>query len=400
VYRLGGAQAIAALAYGTESVPRVDKIVGPGSAWVVIAMAQVFGEVGIASLPGPTETLVVADGHADPEHVAADLLAQAEHDGAEPVLVTIDAGLWPRVEAAIERRLATLPTAATARESLERRGAVVFVDDLPAALEVANAYAPEHLCLLVRDPWSWVGAVRHAGGLFVGETSLEALGDYAAGPSHVMPTGGTARFSSAINVRDFQRVLPLIGLSQAGVDEIGAAAALLARAEGLEAHAQAEARARGPLPGRRIEALALAGAAQYDGVPSAAFERRLAGALSLAEAGCAPQVVVSGGRRERDRLSEGEAGVVWLSGRGAEAVLVAETRATSTVENLRFSAELARVPRWIVVTDDLHAPRTRFAAARLGLEAEVVGVRTERGRWPYAWREVLGMLAYRLGALR
>ena len=147
-------------------------------------------------------------------------------------------------------------------------------------------------------------------------------------------------------------------------------------------------------------AILVMGAAQYDGVPSAAFERRLAGALSLAEAGCAPQVVVSGGRQERDRLSEGEAGVEWLRGRGTDAVLVAETRATSTVENLRFSAELARVSRWIVVTDDLHAPRTRFAAERLGLEAVVVGVRTERGRWRYAWREVLGMLAYRLGALR
>jgi histidinol dehydrogenase len=239
IYRLGGAQAIGALAYGTESVPRVDKIVGPGSAWVVIAMALVFGDVGIASLPGPTETLVVADDAADPEHVAADLLAQAEHDGAEPVLVTVDPALWPRVEAAMERRLATLPTAATARASLAERGVVAIIEDLPAALEVANAYAPEHLCLLVRDPWSWVGSVRHAGGLFVGETSLEALGDYAAGPSHVMPTGGTARFTSAINVRDFQRVLPLIGLSQAGVDLIGPGAARLARAEGLEAHAQA-----------------------------------------------------------------------------------------------------------------------------------------------------------------
>lgn len=247
VYRLGGAQAIAALAYGTASVPRVDKIVGPGSAWVVIAMAMVFGEVGIASLPGPTETLVVADGTADPEHVAADLLAQAEHDGAEPVLVTVDPGLWPRVFAAMERRLASLPTAATARASIAERGAVVFVDDLPAALEVANAFAPEHLCLLVRDPWTWVGSVRHAGGLFVGETSLEALGDYAAGPSHVMPTGGTARFTSAINVRDFQRVVPLVALSQFGVDLIGAAAARLARAEGLEAHAQAiEARLTSP----------------------------------------------------------------------------------------------------------------------------------------------------------
>jgi histidinol dehydrogenase len=246
VYRLGGAQAIAALAYGTESVARVDKIVGPGSAWVVIAMSLLFGEVGIASLPGPTETLLIADDGADPEHVAADLLAQAEHDGAEPVLVTVDASLWPRVEAAIERRLATLPTAATARASLAERGAVVIVDDLPSALAVANAHAPEHLCLLVRDPWSWVGLVRNAGGLFVGASSLEALGDYAAGPSHVMPTGGTARFSSAINVRDFQRVLPLVGLSQAGVDRIGPAAARLARAEGLEAHAQAiEARLDG-----------------------------------------------------------------------------------------------------------------------------------------------------------
>lgn len=239
VVRLGGAHAIAALAYGTASVPRVDKIVGPGSAWVVIAMAQVFGEVGIASLPGPTETLIVADDAADPGHVAADLLAQAEHDGAEPVLVTTDAGLWARVAEELERQLASLPTAATARASLRERGSVALVADLTEALEVANAHAPEHLCLLVRDPWSWVGAVRHAGGLFVGETSLEALGDYAAGPSHVMPTGGTARFHSAINVRDFQRVMPLIGLSAAGVAAIGPAAARLARAEGLEAHARA-----------------------------------------------------------------------------------------------------------------------------------------------------------------
>lgn len=239
VYRMGGAQAIGALAFGTESVPRVDKIVGPGSAWVVIAMAAVFGQVGIASLPGPTETLVVADGGADPEHVAADLLAQAEHDEAVPVLVTCDRALWPRVEAALERRLATLPTAVTARASLRERGAVAFVADVAEAIEVANAFASEHLCLLVEDPWSWVGAVRHAGGLFVGASSLEALGDYVAGPSHVMPTGGTARFSSAINVRDFQRLIPVVGLSAAGARAIGPDAARFARAEGLEAHAQA-----------------------------------------------------------------------------------------------------------------------------------------------------------------
>ncbi len=239
VYRMGGAQAVGALAYGTESVARVDKVVGPGSAWVVIAKALVFGHTGIESLPGPTETLVVADGSADPEHVAADLLAQAEHDGAVPVLVTSDAAAWPRVEAALERRLADLPTAAAARASLAERGAVVFVDDVAEALEVANAFAPEHLCLLVDDPWSWLGHVRHAGGVFVGASSLEALGDYVAGPSHVMPTGATARFASALNVRDFQRVVPVIGLTAAGAGAIGPAAARFARAEGLEAHARA-----------------------------------------------------------------------------------------------------------------------------------------------------------------
>jgi histidinol dehydrogenase len=239
IYRMGGAQAVGALAYGTQSVPRVDKVVGPGSAWVVIAKALVFGATGIESLPGPTETLVVADENADPDHVAADLLAQAEHDGAVPVLVTSAAASWPRIEAALERRLADLPTAAAARESLVERGAVVVVDDVAEALDVANAFAPEHLCLLVDDPWSWLGHVRHAGGVFVGASSLEALGDYVAGPSHVMPTGGTARFTSALNVRDFQRVMPVIGLTAAGARAIGPAAARFARAEGLEAHARA-----------------------------------------------------------------------------------------------------------------------------------------------------------------
>lgn len=239
IYRMGGAQAVGALAYGTQSVARVDKVVGPGSAWVVIAKALVFGVVGIESLPGPTETLVIADAGADPEHVAADLLAQAEHDGAVPVLVLSDATRWAEVEAALERRLADLPTAATARASLHERGTVVFVDDVAEALDVANAFAPEHLCLLVDEPWSWLGHVRHAGGVFVGASSLEALGDYVAGPSHVMPTGGTARFTSALNVRDFQRVMPVVGLTPAGLRAIGPAAARFARAEGLEAHARA-----------------------------------------------------------------------------------------------------------------------------------------------------------------
>ena len=239
VYRLGGAHAIAALAYGTEQVPRVDKVVGPGSPWVVIAKQLVFGQVGIESLPGPTETLVVADHSSDVRHVAADLLAQAEHEGAQPVVVVTREAVWLAVERELERQLEDLPTAATARASLEQRGLAVIVDDVAAALQVANAYAPEHLCLLVEDPWSWVPAVEHAGGVFVGEHSMEALGDYVAGPSHVMPTGGTARHASALNVRDFQRVMPVVGLSARSLAAIGPAGARMARAEGLEAHARA-----------------------------------------------------------------------------------------------------------------------------------------------------------------
>jgi histidinol dehydrogenase len=238
VYRVGGAQAIAALAYGTAAIPKVDKIVGPGNTYVVLAMQQVFGAVGIASLPGPTETLVLADDGADPEWVAADLLAQAEHVYAQAVLVTPSEALWHRVEAALARQLATLPTAETARAGLAR-GFVVIVSDLTEGLAVANAYAPEHLCLLVRDPWAMLPKVRHAGGVFLGEHSLEALGDYLAGPSHVMPTAGTARFGSALNVRDFQTVIPLVAASGELLREIGPAAAQMARAEGLEAHARA-----------------------------------------------------------------------------------------------------------------------------------------------------------------
>ncbi len=239
VYRVGGAQAIAALAYGTESIRRVDKIVGPGNAFVVLAKQLVFGVVGIESLPGPTETLVLADEHADPEHIAADLLAQAEHVYAEPVLVTTSERLLERVRSELERQLATLATAAAARESLEQRGYAVIVRDVAEGVRVANLYAPEHLCLLVRDPWALIPDVEHAGGIFLGASSMEALGDYAAGPSHVMPTGGTARFSSALNVRDFQKVIPLVNVSAGTLREIGPAAARLARAEGLEAHARA-----------------------------------------------------------------------------------------------------------------------------------------------------------------
>jgi len=239
VYRVGGAQAVAALAYGTESVPRVDKVVGPGNAYVVLAKQLVFGAVGIEALPGPTETLVLADESADPHHVAADLLAQAEHAGAQPVLVTTHETLVGRVRAELERQLHTLPTRDVARESLSERGVTVVVGTLAEGLRVANLYAPEHLCLLVKDPWAALPGVEHAGGIFLGASSMEALGDYAAGPSHVMPTGGTARFSSALNVRDFQKVIPLVNVSAETLQQIGPAAALLARAEGLEAHARA-----------------------------------------------------------------------------------------------------------------------------------------------------------------
>ncbi len=239
VYRVGGAQAIAALAYGTESVPRVDKIVGPGNTYVVLAKQLVFGVVGIEALPGPTETLVLADATADPKHVAADLLAQAEHAFAQPVLVTTDEALLTRVERELEQQLRTLSTEEAARDSLETRGYAVVVGSLSEGLEVANLYAPEHLCLLVQDPWAALPEVKHAGGIFLGASSMEALGDYAAGPSHVMPTGGTARFASALNVRDFQKVIPLVGIGAATLQEIGPGAARLARAEGLEAHARA-----------------------------------------------------------------------------------------------------------------------------------------------------------------
>lgn len=239
LYRLGGAHAIAALAYGTASVAAVDKIVGPGNDYVIAAKRALYGRVGIESLPGPTETLVLADRHADLRHVAADLLAQAEHHGAQPVLVTTDATLPDRLDPELAVALADLPTAAAARESLDRRGLAITVPSLRDAIEVANAYAPEHLCLLVDDPWRVVSGVRNAGGIFVGAHSLEALGDYLAGPSHIMPTGGTARFASFVNVRDFQKVIPILDLSPDTVRRIGPDAARMARAEGLEAHARA-----------------------------------------------------------------------------------------------------------------------------------------------------------------
>ena len=240
VYRAGGAQAIAALAYGTQSIPRVDKVVGPGNLFVVLAKRMVFGQVGIEALPGPTECLVVADDTASPEWVAADLLAQAEHDPlASSVLITPDHDLAEAVDAEVTRQVADLPRRAIVEESLANRGGIVETADMEEAVEFANAFAGEHLCLAVRDPWTWLGRVRHAGGVFLGELNAEAIGDYTAGPSHIMPTGGTARFSSPVHVEDFTKVISVFGLSQEDLRVAGPPAVTLARAEGLEAHARA-----------------------------------------------------------------------------------------------------------------------------------------------------------------
>ena len=239
VYCLGGPVAIAALAYGTETIRKVDKIVGPGSRYTMAAKKLVFGDVGVEALPGPTETLVIADDSADVNHVVADLLAQAEHDFAQPVLVTTSEKLVKSVLKVLDMQLKTLPTKEVARASVNERGFIVLVKTIEEAVEAANAYAPEHLCLLVANPWEVVPMVKHAGGLFIGEHSMEALGDYLAGPSHVMPTSGTARFSSAINLRDFQKVIPFVAMSEKSVNEVGKPAARMARAEGLEAHARA-----------------------------------------------------------------------------------------------------------------------------------------------------------------
>jgi histidinol dehydrogenase len=247
VFKLGGAQAVMAMAYGTESVPRVDKVLGPGNLFVVLAKRRVFGAVDIDQLPGPTETLVLADDSADPEEVAADLLAQAEHDPlASAILITTSDDVARATQGAVERQLETLSTAETARASLAGRGGAVVVDSVAQGMALANEYAPEHLCLLLRDAWSWVGRVRHAGGVFIGDSSPEAAGDYVAGPSHVMPTARTARFSSVLSVDDFMKTVSVVGLSRDRLREVGPIAARLARAEGFEAHARAvEVRLRG-----------------------------------------------------------------------------------------------------------------------------------------------------------
>lgn len=240
VFAIGGAQAIGAMAYGTESVPKVDKILGPGNIFVVLAKRLVFGDVGIESLPGPTETLLIADETASPELCAADLLAQAEHDPmASAILVTTSQTLAADVQREIETQVAALSRADVINASLDKTGAIVIVPNIDETFDIANAYAPEHLCLLVAEPWQHIGKVRNAGGIFVGENSPEVIGDYVAGPSHVMPTGQTARFASPVNVLDFLKVISVVGINGATFDAIAPSAARIAHAETLTAHAAA-----------------------------------------------------------------------------------------------------------------------------------------------------------------
>ena len=245
VYKVGGAQAIAALAYGTESIAPVDKIFGPGNRFVTAAKRRLYGVVGIDAIYGPTETLIVADHTANPELVAADLLAQAEHDHfAAPILIATSEALAEAVVAQLQEQTADLPRREIALTALGNRGGLAWVPDLDDALAIANEYAPEHLALVVEDAHQRIADVRNAGGLFVGEASPEALGDYVAGPSHVMPTGGSARFASALNVGEFMKITTVVQVADDLLDEVSADAELIAHAEQLDAHARSLERRR------------------------------------------------------------------------------------------------------------------------------------------------------------
>jgi histidinol dehydrogenase len=239
VFTLGGAQAVAALAYGTASVPRVDKIVGPGNVWVATAKRLVFGAVGIDMIAGPSEVVVVCDGHTPPDWVAMDLFAQAEHDeDARAILLSPDAGFLERVQASVNALLPDMERAAIITRALERRGAFIRTADLEEAARLVNRLAPEHLELSVADPDALLARVRHAGAIFLGRHAAEALGDYCAGPNHVLPTATTARFSSPLGVYDFQKRSSLIGCGACGAARLAPVAAELARGERLFAHAR------------------------------------------------------------------------------------------------------------------------------------------------------------------
>jgi histidinol dehydrogenase len=250
LFALGGSQAVGAMAFGTETTPAVDKIVGAGGLFITLAKRQVIGAVGIDGFYGPTETMVIADDSADAAWAAADMLAQAEHDVlASPILLTPSRKMAEKVAVELGRQLELLERGETAAASLAARGGIVLTADLDEALDLANAYAAEHLCLLVREPWSLVGKIRNAGGVFVGEHSFEVLGDYVAGPSHVMPTEGSARYASPLSVADFVKRINLVALTREAGARLSEQAAVLARGEGLTAHARAaEMRFEGPHP--------------------------------------------------------------------------------------------------------------------------------------------------------
>jgi len=240
VFRVGGAQAIAALAWGTATVPAVDKIVGPGNRWVAAAKRQVFGVVGIDMIAGPSEVVIISDGSTDPEWTAADLFAQAEHDEeARAILVCTDAGYVERVRTAMDRLLPRMRRASIISSALERNGAFILVEDLAGAAAVANRLAPEHLGLAVADPEALLESIRHAGAIFLGHFATEVLGDYCAGPNHVLPTGRAARFSSPLGVYDFQKRSSVLRCGAEGAARLAETAAVLATAEGLTAHARA-----------------------------------------------------------------------------------------------------------------------------------------------------------------
>jgi len=239
IFAVGGAQAVAALAYGTETIPQVDKIVGPGNIYVATAKSMVFGSVGIDMIAGPSEILVICDGKTDPDWVAMDLFSQAEHDeDAQSILISPDADFLQQVEASIQRLLPTMEREKIIATSLADRGALIHVKDLDEAIEVANFIAPEHLELSVEDPMTMAKRIRHAGAIFMGRYTAEALGDYCAGPNHVLPTSRTARFSSPLGVYDFQKRSSLINVSEQGAQTLGQIASVLARGESLTAHAR------------------------------------------------------------------------------------------------------------------------------------------------------------------
>ena len=239
IFKVGGAQAVAALAYGTESIPKVDKIVGPGNAFVAEAKKQVFGQVSIDMIAGPSEILIVADGASNPKHLAADLLSQAEHDKlASAVLVTDSMELAEAVQAQLEVQIPQLERAEIARASIDNNGKIIVADDLMQAIEIANEIAPEHLELCVDNPFDYLDAIRHAGSIFMGRNCPEALGDYFAGPNHTLPTSGTAKFSSPLGVDDFIKKTQFTYYTRSALEKVAEDVAYFARQEGLTAHAR------------------------------------------------------------------------------------------------------------------------------------------------------------------